>query len=142
MPVQETSSGSSSTGAADSTRQLPRGRHGMSREAVTQSQRQRMREGMIKAVAERGYAETRVVDAIERGGVSRKTFYELFADKEDCFLAAYDALFSRFYERTLASYEADSSAPWTERLRSALATLLDELAKDPAAARFWVVEAL
>jgi AcrR family transcriptional regulator len=140
MPVQETSAGS--TGESEAPQQLPRGRHGLTREAVTQSQRQRTLRGMIEAVAERGYAETRVVDAIDLGGVSRKTFYELFADKEDCFLAAYDAVFSRFYERTMAAYEADSQAPWTDRLRAALATLLEELAKDPAAARFWVVEAL
>lgn len=141
MPVQETSA-SKSGNRGDLPRQLPRGRHGLTRETVTQSQRQRTIEGMIQAVAERGYAETRVVDAIERGGVSRKTFYELFGDKEDCFLAAYDAVFSRFYDATLAAYEADPDAQWTDRLRAALATLLEELANDAAAARFWVVEAL
>lgn len=142
MPVQETSTASGSSNGTEPPRQLPRGRHGLTREAVTQSQRQRTIDGMIEAVAERGYAETRVVDAIERGRVSRKTFYELFADKEECFLAAYDAVFSRFYGATLAAYEADPDAPWTERLRAALAALLEELGKDPAAARFWVVEAL
>jgi len=47
---------------------------------------------MIEVVSERGYPETRVVDVIGVAGVSRKTFYELFDSKEDCFLAAYDVL--------------------------------------------------
>ena len=71
---------------------LPRGRHGLPREAVTESQRQRILQAMIEVVSERGYPETRVVDVIGVAGVSRKTFYELFASKEDCFLAAYDVL--------------------------------------------------
>ena len=71
---------------------LPRGRHGLPREAVTESQQRRIVQAMIEVVAERGYPETRVVDVIGVAGVSRKTFYELFASKEDCFLAAYDVL--------------------------------------------------
>ena len=45
----------------------------------------------MQAVAEKGYARVVVADVIERAGVSRKTFYEQFSNKEDCFLAAYDA---------------------------------------------------
>ena len=71
---------------------LPRGRHGLPREAVTESQRSRILQAMIEVVSERGYPETRVVDVIGVAGVSRKTFYELFSSKEDCFLATYDVL--------------------------------------------------
>ena len=45
---------------------------------------------MAQVVAEKGYAATTVADVVERAGVSRRTFYEQFADKEACFLAAYD----------------------------------------------------
>ena len=45
---------------------------------------------MVEVTAERGYADCRIADVIAYAGVSRKTFYELFRDKEDCFLAAYD----------------------------------------------------
>src|SRR3954462_5974198 len=55
-----------------------------------ESQRGRMLDAMAAAVAEKGYAATTVADVIKRAGVSRKTFYEQFRDKEDCFLAAYD----------------------------------------------------
>jgi len=70
--------------------QLPRGRHGLSRDHVLASQRGRMLDAICQAVAEKGYARTAVADVIERAGVSRETFYEHFADKEECFLAAYE----------------------------------------------------
>src|SRR4051812_30467577 len=71
-------------------RVLPRGRHAAPREVVVESQRTRMLSAMASAVAEKGYSRTAVADVIDRAGVSRKTFYEHFANKEECFLAAYD----------------------------------------------------
>ena len=74
-----------------SVQPLPRGRHSLSREEVRASQRRRMLEAMANATAEKGYVHTTVADVIKRAGVSRETFYEHFSDKEDCFIAAYDA---------------------------------------------------
>ncbi|MGB8875435.1 MAG: helix-turn-helix domain-containing protein, partial [Solirubrobacteraceae bacterium] len=70
---------------------LPRGRHAAPRAVVREIQRARMLDAMVEAVADKGYARVTVADVIERAGVSRKTFYEQFANKEECFLAAYDA---------------------------------------------------
>src|SRR4051794_24859038 len=84
---------------------LPRGRHGLPREAVAESQRNRIHQGMIEVVSERGYPETRVVDVIGVAGVSRKTFYELFDSKEDCFLAAYDVLVGNLVSDTAEGFE-------------------------------------
>ena len=70
---------------------------------------------MIEVVAERGYPETRVVDVIGVAGVSRKTFYELFASKEDCFLAAYDVLLGNLLSDTAGGFETKQGAPWAER---------------------------
>src|SRR3954454_17806727 len=70
---------------------LPKGRHAAPPEVVWQSQRGRMLEAMALAVAEKGYGATAVADVIAGAGVSRKTFYEHFTNKEACFLAAYDA---------------------------------------------------
>ncbi len=56
------------------------------------NQRQRLLEGMIDAVGAKGYAATTVSDVIKRAGVSRKAFYEHFANKEECFLATYDSI--------------------------------------------------
>src|SRR4051794_31061826 len=61
------------------------------RDEVAASQRGRMLRAMAEAASERGYVNTVVSDVVERAGVSRKTFYEHFTDKEECFLASYDA---------------------------------------------------
>ena len=90
---------------------LPRGRHGLPREAVTESQRNRIHQAMIEVVSERGYPETRVVDVIGVAGVSRKTFYELFDSKEDCFLAAYDVLLGNLLSDTAGGFESKPGRP-------------------------------
>jgi AcrR family transcriptional regulator len=97
---------------------------------------------MIEVVAERGYPETRVVDVIESAGVSRKTFYELFTSKEDCFLAAYDVLLGNLLGDTARGYESKPGAPWAERIAAGMAALLDDLAEHPDEARFAIVEVL
>jgi AcrR family transcriptional regulator len=97
---------------------------------------------MIEVVSERGYPETRVVDVIGVAGVSRKTFYELFDSKEDCFLAAYDVLLENLLEDAGNAFEAKPGAPWAERIGVALGALLEHLSEHPAEARFAIVEVL
>jgi AcrR family transcriptional regulator len=121
---------------------LPRGRHGLPREAVADSQRIRILNGMIAVVAARGYADTRVVDVIGTAGVSRKTFYELFDSKEDCFLAGYDILLGRMFEEAQAGFGVQLRTPWPERIESALRAILGHLAAHPDEARFALVEVL
>ena len=128
--------------AAKVSERLPRGRHGLPREAVTESQRQRILRAMIEVVSERGYPETRVVDVIGVAGVSRKTFYELFTSKEDCFLATYDVLLGTLLGDTAKGFESKPGAPWAERIAAGLGALLDDLAEHPDEARFAIVEVL
>jgi AcrR family transcriptional regulator len=112
------------------------------REAVTESQRNRIHQAMIEVVSERGYPETRVVDVIGVAGVSRKTFYELFDSKEDCFLAAYDVLLENLLAEATNAFESASGGPWAERACAALEVLLGHLARHPEEARFAIVEVL
>lgn len=97
---------------------------------------------MVEVVSERGYPETRVVDVIEVAGVSRKTFYEHFEGKENCFLTTYDTLFGHLYTEMSECFESRTGAPWAERAAAALRALLDHLAAHPSGARFAVVEVL
>src|SRR6478609_3616571 len=90
-------------------RQLPRGRHRLSREEVSASQRQRMLEAMALAVHEKGYTGTAVADVVAGAGVSRETFYQHFADKEACFLAAYEVAVDTM-RRTMGDALAGRSA--------------------------------
>lgn len=105
-----------------SVNRLPPGRHGLSRDEVTGSQRNRMLRGMVDAVSERGYANVTVADVIKRAGVSRETFYEQFANKEDCFMAAYDEIIATLLK---ALGEEISSPPGTDA--GGLRDLLDRL---------------
>jgi AcrR family transcriptional regulator len=129
-------------GPAGSGGRLPRGRHGLPREAVTDSQRVRILAAMIEVVAARGYTDTRVVDVIGTAGVSRKTFYELFDSKEDCFLAAYDILLGRALEQAEAGFTGRPGASWPERIEAGLRAVLAHLAAHPEEARFALVEVL
>jgi AcrR family transcriptional regulator len=109
---------------------------------VTESQRSRIHRAMIEVVSERGYPETRVVDVIGVAGVSRKTFYELFDSKEDCFLAAYDVLLGNLLGEATEAFESKPGSPWAERVAAALEALLTHLSKHPDEARFAIVEVL
>jgi AcrR family transcriptional regulator len=74
---------------------LPHGPHRLSRRHVVRHQRARIHGAMVEAVARNGYSTTSVKQVIELAGVSRRSFYELFANKEDCFLATFDLIADR-----------------------------------------------
>ncbi len=117
----------------------PSGRHRLPKEVVAQSQRARILEAMIRAVAAKGYAATTIADVTKAAGVSRTTFYEMFEDKEACFLAAYDDMVDRLIRRVIAAYERQDS-PWPQRARTGLAALLEALAAEPDLARLAFVD--
>src|SRR5690348_7601622 len=89
---------------------LPPGPAGAGRE-VAGNQRRRLLAAMVASIAERGYEETGVADLAEISGVSPRSFYQHFASKEDCFLAAVDGALSLLVERILA---APPAADWRE----------------------------
>jgi AcrR family transcriptional regulator len=102
------------------------------------SQRGRLLEAMAQVVAEKGYAATTVADVIGRAGVSRKTFYEQFRDKEDCFLAAYDV----GVELLLGALRnhGDERQDLLTRARLRTRAYLETLASEPAFARTFLIE--
>lgn len=120
--------------------QLPGGHHGLSPEEVAASQRARILDAMRAAVCEHGYAEASVADVIKRAGVSRKTFYAQFTDKEACFLEIYDAHMERLQALTTDAFDAQDE--WAPSLRAGLTALLAALAYDPPMARYCFVDVL
>jgi AcrR family transcriptional regulator len=101
---------------------------------------ERLVAGMVAAVAERGYAATTITDVVRHARVSRRTFYEHFADKESCFLAAYDAVSDAVLAGMAgAAGEASGSK---ERIDAAVRAYLGALAAEPAVARVFIVEIL
>lgn len=117
---------------------LPRGRHGLPRELVTRSQRERLLAAVVRATANKGYGATTVADILEEAGVGRETFYELFEDKRACALTAHTILADDLEDQVRAAYMEPGE--WPERARSALAATLEWFASDPAASRFMLVE--
>ncbi|MFD0683553.1 TetR/AcrR family transcriptional regulator [Actinomadura fibrosa] len=118
---------------------LPRGRHHLTREQVSASQRERLLLGMTEAVGEKGYARTSVADVLKRAHVSRETFYEHFADKQACFLSAYEAAADRIVQ-VVADALRTPGLPLMSRFERALTAYLRELAGDAARARTFLLE--
>jgi AcrR family transcriptional regulator len=104
------------------------------------TQRERLLDGMAHTVARRGYVATPVAEVLKAAGVSRRTFYEQFADKEDCFLAAYDAIVGLCTERLVRAYHASDG--WEDGIAGAYDALLRTLAAEPDFAHLGVVEVL
>ncbi|HET7416525.1 MAG TPA: TetR/AcrR family transcriptional regulator [Solirubrobacterales bacterium] len=117
---------------------LPRGRHGLPRELVERSQRERLLAAVVTVTVANGYESTTVGDILGDAGVGRESFYELFDDKLDCMLAAHKVLVDGLEERVREAYLTEG--PWPQRMRAALATTLEWFAADPDTARFTLVE--
>ena len=127
---------------------LPRRPYSSVREELRASQRGRLICAVADAVASKGYAATTVADVVERAGVSRRTFYEQFTDKEACFLAAYDVglavVLGRIAETAGATGAGGVGPPagWRDRARAGVEAFLALLAAEPAFARALQVEIL
>jgi AcrR family transcriptional regulator len=107
---------------------------------VIEFQRARLLAAMTEVSAERGVGNVTVARVVERAGVSRRTFYELFEDREECFLVALDDGVSRASRVVLDSY--DPQARWVERVRSTLLALLGFFDAEHDVGRLLVVESL
>jgi AcrR family transcriptional regulator len=120
---------------------LPRGQHALPPEVVANAQRARLLDAVLRTVGEKGYPATTVADVIASAGVSRSTFYEHFADKQDCFLAAYDRAADRQFETVVATGAQAGDRPF-ERFRAGVRGYLEGLAAEPRYARSFLVEVL
>lgn len=119
---------------------LPPGRHGLPREFVVHNQHERLIAGLAEAVAENGYAGTTIAHITRHAAVSRRTFYEHFASKDECFVAAYDAVLEQLGERVSRAYEGQDD--WPHAIKAGIAAMLSFLATEPSLARLCMVEAL
>jgi AcrR family transcriptional regulator len=119
---------------------LPPGRHGLPREFVAHNQRERLIAGLAEAIAENGYAGTTIAHITRHAAVSRRTFYEHFASKDECFVAAYDTVMEELRERVGQAF--DEQADWPHAVKAGIAAMLHFLAVEPNLARLCMVEAL
>ena len=140
---------SPSEGAPDSgTSGAPGARSGINHNGVSAAgrvrvagiQRVRVVAAMVEVSAEYGLADATVARVVARAGVSRRTFYELFDDRESCFLAALDDAIARASECVVPAYESGDG--WAERLRLALAALLSFLDVERGVGQLLIVGSL
>jgi len=118
---------------------LPPGRHLVPRDFVSQNQRDRILLATAELVAERGYQKTTIELIAKTAKVALVTFYEQFASKEECFLAAFDesvAAAREVFEELL-----DPGDPWQDQISAALEIFLEMVVKEEARAKLCIVEA-
>ncbi|MGA8363624.1 MAG: TetR family transcriptional regulator [Solirubrobacteraceae bacterium] len=121
-------------------RRLPHGPHGLDREDVARHQRARLYGGMIESIAQRGYHRTTVAHVIGLAGVSRRAFYEQFANKEECFLATYDIVVARSRKLVLEAWGSERG--WANRLHASCKSFLDDIVAEPKGAHLVLIDSL
>ncbi len=124
--------------STDDQKGLPRGPQALPREEVAANQRERLVTAMVQAVNERGVVATTISDIVTRAGISRRTFYEHFKNKEDCLLVTYNTVVETEVQRLLNLAGPDKG--WLEQLEGIIRALFDAIAERPDAARLICVE--
>ncbi len=117
---------------------LPGGHHGLTRVQIADSQRERLLAAMAEEVAEVGYRDVKIRGFTARAGVSTRDFYELFEGKEDCFLAAFEAV--RDHLEQVVMKAATEQRDWADQVVAALSATLELFAAEPTLARLCLVE--
>ncbi len=107
---------------------------------VMQMQRRRLLLAFVEVLAEQGIEGASVGRVCKRAGVSRRTFYEIFDDREACFLAALEVALERLADEVLRACEGERK--WSARMRAAITMLLECFDSEPGLARMCVVETL
>jgi AcrR family transcriptional regulator len=111
---------------------------GVVRGRLGELQRARIVGAMFEVVARRGAGGVTVADVVERAGVSRRTFYENFEDREACLLVSFERALVLACERVVPAFEAGDG--WRERVRAGLVALLAFCDEQPSVARLLLFE--
>jgi TetR/AcrR family transcriptional regulator len=127
-------------GLAPLYERLPRGPHQLDPGEVAENQRRRMYGAMVEAVATRGYGRTSVKQVVTLAGVSRRAFYEQFANKQECFLATLDLIAAQAIDSISATYRS-TEGTFEQRLEAAFVTFAEVVRRNPKGARVMLVDA-
>lgn len=111
---------------------------GLPRDVEGLSQRDRLLWAMVRVIADKGYDGFTLGDVVARAGVSRTTFYDEFANKDECLFAAYDRVIDVLVAYVEEAYQSEGE--WPKRVREGLDALLRALAAEPEVAKMAAVE--
>jgi AcrR family transcriptional regulator len=117
---------------------LPRGPHRLTEEQVAESQRTRLMSSLAELMTERGYAGITIGDLVGRAGVSRTSFYQHFAGKQECLFAAYDRFAAIIAVAITPDF--DPAGPWRRHVEIILGGYLGALSRDLTATRAFLLE--
>ncbi len=134
----ESRGSSKEPGDPEQLRPLHGGRHSIPPDVLAHNQRERLLAALAACVAEHGYNATTISQITGAASVSRRTFYEHFAGKEECFLAAYEALDA--YLATLMDEAAKAEDDWSDQVAAAFVAVIAFLASRPNFARLYLIE--
>lgn len=123
---------------ASRTARVPQAYNGAVRERLADLQRARIVSAMVDVAAQRGAGSVTVAHVVERSGVSRRTFYENFEDREHCLLASFERALTLTSQRVIPAYESENG--WSGRIRAGLITFLAFCDQEPSLARMLVCE--
>lgn len=107
---------------------------------VSEMQRHRLLSAIVEVLGVHGLEGATVARICKRAGVSRRTFYDLFDEREACFLAAFELALGQLAERVGPAYLSERN--WCQGVRAALVALLECFDEDPGVARLCLVETL
>jgi AcrR family transcriptional regulator len=122
---------------ADKSSKLPRGPHALPQDVVIAHQRRRLLDAAVAAMAEKGYTELAVRDLIDRAGVSRRTFYQIFDDKIECIFMAHERAFERLSREIVEACRVQ--AAWPDRVAAAVSRALAFAVESPGEAQLVIV---
>ncbi len=117
---------------------IPAGRHTLPPEQVSALQKERLLRAIAHCTAAQGYQSTTIADIVKVARTSRSSFYEHFADKEECFLEAYEQMTRAFIDASLEA--AAQTADWRAKLDAGIATYFRWMAERPEVAISTIVE--
>lgn len=119
---------------------LPRGRHKLDPQLVAASQRQRLVEAIVELVAEKGFPDVTIGDIVTRAGTAKRTFYDHFADKLECFLAALDGITDTLVAASARFFSISGTV--RERCEYSMRGYLELLVSMPNTAKVFYLEAV
>ncbi len=128
------------SGPLDELGPLPGGHHGLTRAQIAESQRERLLAAITDVVVANGYRAATITEVSKLASVSTRDFYGLFEGKEECFIAAFDAV--RDYLEGLLTVAIADDADWPHQVIAALRVALDFFTAEPALARLCLVDAI
>lgn len=117
---------------------LPAGHHGLSREQVAESQRERLLAAVAHVVAERGYRAATITEIVKAASVSSRVFYEFFESKEEAFLASFEAVLGHFEDLMAEAIAGESD--WQRQVAAAIQASAHFFDEEPDLAKAFLVE--